>query len=84
MRGCHFQGTADRLDHTFGIGKHFIAPETDHFVALIFEPCCPSLIIGLLERMLAAVNFNYVPRTGRQKVYDVGAESDLAPKFDAL
>jgi hypothetical protein len=51
---------------------------------MILEPICPPQIVGLLKRMLAAVDFNHKTGTGCQEIHDIGPKSNLTPKFDSL
>ena len=74
MRGSQFQRRSDCLDYAFGIGKHLVAPESDDYIALFLEPGCPSTIVVLLKRVLAAVDLDDEAAIGGEEIHDIGAE----------
>src|SRR5690606_18593422 len=65
-------GVGDHLQ----IAQNLVVPEPDHPVAALFEPSCPSCVVGTLE-VLLSVQFDHVPVTQTDEVDDEASDRVL-------
>ncbi len=69
------------LNNQVDARQHLVVPETDHTVALRFEPFRPRAVIFL---MLAAISFHNQFGFGAEEIGDVAADRLLPTKAEAV
>jgi hypothetical protein len=75
---------AHYLQHTIGVLRHVIVPESDHAKALRPEPCGPPCIGGGRDCVLAAIYLHYESLLEAEKVDDVRVDRSLMAKLAAV
>jgi hypothetical protein len=81
VRGAiRWQGRRNHFKYTVHIAKHVIIPESQHAISMLGEPPVAHRV-ALVDRVLAAVDFNDEPLLATNEIDDVGSDRFLTDEL---
>jgi hypothetical protein len=82
VRGlCRRRCREDRLPNSFDIFQHFIVPETEDTVSVLYEPAI-ALAVAVIFGMLSAIDFDHEPFLSTDKIGDIRPDRLLPNEFE--